>query len=132
MTHQHEVAIAKNRGQDVVEIVRHATGKLADRLHLGRLRNLALEPCLLVRVLETEQHRRLTKAADPGDRHDGIFVGLCLQPDHQVAAGLLSDRIAPDDFADRRLVLLDDDVARISGRAALGNARHAREGVVEK
>jgi hypothetical protein len=42
MAHQHQVAMADDRGQDVVEVVRDAAGELADRLHLGRLRNLAL------------------------------------------------------------------------------------------
>ena len=44
VAHQHQVASAEDRGQDVVEIVGDAAGELADRLHLGRLGDLALEP----------------------------------------------------------------------------------------
>ena len=43
VAHQHQVAMADDRGQDIVEIVRDAAGELADRLHLGRLGDLALE-----------------------------------------------------------------------------------------
>ena len=40
VAHQHQVAIAEDRGQDIVEIVGDAAGELADRLHLGRLGDL--------------------------------------------------------------------------------------------
>ena len=69
--------MADDRGQDIVEIVRDAAGELADRLHLGRLRDLALEPGLLAIVLEAEQHRRIAEPARAGDG----------QRDRLVAAG---------------------------------------------
>jgi hypothetical protein len=50
--HQHQVAMADDRGEDVVEIVSDSAGQLADGLHLRRLRDLALEPILLCIVLE--------------------------------------------------------------------------------
>src|SRR5208282_3624303 len=45
-----QVGIADDRGQDIVEIMGHATGKLSDRLHLLRLREIALQSPLLGRV----------------------------------------------------------------------------------
>ena len=63
MPHQHQVAVADDRGQDVVEIVRDAAGELADDLHLGRLRDLALELGLLAIVLEQQQHRGIAQPA---------------------------------------------------------------------
>src|SRR5208282_5210462 len=38
-----QIAIAQDDAQDVVEIMRHAAGQLADRLHLLRLAELRLE-----------------------------------------------------------------------------------------
>ena len=60
--------MADDRGQDVVEVVRDAAGELADRLHLGRLRDLPLELGFLAIVLEQQQHRRIAKPAQAGDR----------------------------------------------------------------
>ena len=62
---QHEVAIADDRGEDIVEIMRHPTCQLADRLHLGRLRHLPLEAGFLGRIDKAEQHRRLAQSAHP-------------------------------------------------------------------
>ena len=67
VAHQHQVAMADDRGQDVVEVVRDAAGELADRLHLGRLRDLALELGFLAIVLEQQQHRRIAEPAQAGD-----------------------------------------------------------------
>ena len=58
-------------GQHVVEVVRDAAGKLADRLHLLALRHLALERLLLGR-LDGIDDRRLfgaLAAGAVGDRH---------------------------------------------------------------
>ena len=63
VAHQHQVAMADDRGQDIVEVVRDAAGELADRLHLGRLRDLALELGFLAIVLEQQQHRRIAQPA---------------------------------------------------------------------
>src|SRR3546814_6271044 len=60
---------AEHRGQYIVEIMRDAARELADRLHLRRLRDLALEARFLARILEAEQHRRLAQPAHPDDAH---------------------------------------------------------------
>ena len=39
---RHELGVAGDDGQQVVEVVRHAAGEPADRLHLHRLRQLFL------------------------------------------------------------------------------------------
>ncbi len=43
VAHQQQVAVAVDRGQEVVEVVRDAAGELADRLHLLALHELRLE-----------------------------------------------------------------------------------------
>ena len=68
VAHHHQVAMADDRGQDIVEIVGDAAGELADRLHLGRLRDLALELGFLAIVLEQQQDRRVAETAQAGDR----------------------------------------------------------------
>ena len=47
MAHQKEFAIADDDGEQIVEIVRHAAGELAHRLHLLRLREFRLQRFLL-------------------------------------------------------------------------------------
>ena len=56
---QHQIAGAEDRGQHVVEIVRDAAGELPHRLHLRGLRDLPLEPRLLRRIGQAQQHRRV-------------------------------------------------------------------------
>ncbi len=58
------VDVAKNRCEDVVEIVRHAAGEPADRLHFLRLPQLTLELLALRDVLEVEEKMRLTGERD--------------------------------------------------------------------
>src|SRR3546814_12750086 len=60
---------AEHRGQYIVEIMRDTARELADRLHLRRLRDLALEARFLARILEAEQHRRLAQPAHSDDAH---------------------------------------------------------------
>ena len=43
MAHQHQVAMAENAGQDIVEIMRDAARQLPHCLHFCGLRDLALE-----------------------------------------------------------------------------------------
>ena len=61
-----DLAVAVDDGEQVVEIVRHAAGELADRLHLGGLGDLPLEPGFLAGVGQPEQYRRLAQPAYPG------------------------------------------------------------------
>ena len=111
--HQHQVAVADDRGQDVVEVVRDAAGELADRLHLGRLRDLALELGFLAIVLEQQQHRRVAKAAKPGDGQRDRLRRMPREPDGKVARHRRPARIAANRVGDGRLVFLDDQVAGI-------------------
>src|SRR3984957_4597844 len=61
----HEFAETENRAQDVVEVVRDATGPAPDRLHLGRL--LQLPPQLL--ALLFLHSLRLLRTFAAGDVH---------------------------------------------------------------
>src|SRR3546814_4749549 len=80
--------MAYDRGQYIVEVVRHAPGKLADRLHLGRLRHLPLELALLAIVLEREQHRRLAQPAHARQAERDRLVGLVAHAHGDVARHL--------------------------------------------
>ena len=63
---RHQLRIAADRGQQVVEVVRDAAGEPADRLHLLRLAQLVLELHTIADVVDRGQNRRL--AAELGDR----------------------------------------------------------------
>ena len=56
MAHQEEFAIADDDGQQIVEVMRHAAGELAHRLHLLRLREFGFERLLLGDVDQIEDH----------------------------------------------------------------------------
>src|SRR3546814_10754958 len=121
---------AEHRGQYIVEIMRDAARELADRLHLRRLRDLALEARFLARILEAEQHRRLAQPAHPDDAHRYRIAALPREADRQVAADLLPAAVAADHVGKRPLVLADDDVAGIARHPAFGQARGAHESAV--
>ncbi len=122
--------MADDRGQYVVEIVRDAAGKLADRLHLGLLRDLALEARLLAIVLEAEQHRRLAEPAHAGEAERHRFLGLDAQPHLQVARHLRTDGVAAHRIGDCGLVFRHHEVAGIAGPGAVRDARRPAEGLV--
>ncbi len=112
VAHQHEVAIADDRGQDVVEVVGDAAGELADGLHLRGLGDLALEAILLAIVLEREQDGGVAEAAGTGDGERDRLVGPGLQPHRDVARHGRAAGEAADGVGDGSLVLVDDEVAR--------------------
>ena len=113
MPHQHEVAMADDCGQDVVEIVRDPAGELADDLHLGRLRDLALELGFLAIVLEQQQDRGVAEATQAGDGQRDGLGRLAGEPDRKVARHGRPAGVAPDRIGDGGLVFLDHQVARI-------------------
>ena len=130
--HQHQVAMADDRGQDVVEIVRDAAGELADRLHLGRLGDLPLELGFLAIVLEQQQHRRIAEPAQAGDGQRDRLLRLAREADGEVARHGRAARVAANGVGDRRLVLLDDEVAGIDRLGIALDARGAAEGLVHR
>ena len=111
--HQHQVAMADDRGQDIVEVVRDAAGELADDLHLGRLGDLALELGFLAIVLEQQKHRGVAEAAQAGDGQRHRLGRLADETDREVARHGRPARVAADRVGDRGLVLLDHEVAGI-------------------
>ena len=91
-----ELAVAADRGQQVVEVVRHAAGELADGLHLLRLPQLALEADPLLLGLSARRD-----VLEHGDRK--------LRPRESVAHE--RDRVvAPDDLAALRQAALLEPV----------------------
>ena len=105
--------MADDRGQDVVEVVRDAAGELADRLHLGRLRDLALQFGFLAIVLEQQQHRGIAQPAQAGDGQRDRLGRLLAEADREVARHRRPARIAPHRVGHRGLVFLDHQVAGI-------------------
>ncbi len=80
--HQQQVAEADHRGQQIVEIVRHPAGKLADGLHFLRLCELDFE-VLLLGDLDEVQHQAAVAAfrpAEPRQKHDAGLVAGVLEP----------------------------------------------------
>ena len=116
VAHHHQVAMADDRGQDIVEIMRHAAGQLADRLHFGRLRNLALQFGFLAIVLEQDQHRRIAQPAKARNRQRDRLTRLGIEADRQIARHRRAARIAPHRIGHRSLILLGHQIARIDGR----------------
>ncbi len=140
MAHQDQVAMAEHRRQDIVEIMRHAAGELAHRLHLCGLRHLPLEAPFLGAVLEAEQHRRLAQPARGRDGERDRLLRTVAQPHRDVArqqrpmadrsGGRLRRCEPPHRVRHRGLVLLDHQIARIDGPLGLGHAGGAQEGLV--
>ena len=130
VAHHHQVAMADDRGQDIVEIMRDAAGELAHRLHLGRLQHLPLELRFLAIVLEAEQHRRLAQPLGAGDGQRHRLLRPPAQPHREIARHAVPGGEAAHRVGDRRLVLLDDEIAgiehRLPGRDRRRRARTPR------
>jgi len=71
MVRQQKISVAKNAGEQIIEIMRDAAGELADFLHLLLLRDLLLQRALLGRV-DCIYHDRIRATAVPlaGRGHD--------------------------------------------------------------
>ena len=110
--------------------MRDAARQLADRLHLGRLRDFPLQARLLRIVLEAEEHGGIAQPARAGDGERHGLVRMVLQPHRHVGGVGGAAREATDRVGDRGLVLAHHQVARIDGRVAAADAGGAREGVV--
>jgi hypothetical protein len=65
---QQQVAMAGDRGQEVVEVMRHAAGKLTHRLHLLALHELLFKALEFGRVMQNRQQRRARGIGDPAER----------------------------------------------------------------
>ncbi len=68
LSHAQQRSMPVDDGEDVVEIMRHAAGELADSLHLLRLAQLFLQPPLQRHIAEQTQH----KQGPPGNFHKGM------------------------------------------------------------
>ena len=61
---QQNLAIAVDDGQQVIEIVRDASGQHAHRFHFGGLPELFFEPIALGHILEHGEHRQPAAVGD--------------------------------------------------------------------
>ena len=127
MAQQHQVAIADDGSQHIVEIMRHAAGKLPHRLHLGRLRHLPLEPRLLRRVDQAQQHCRFAQTAHPGKAKRNRFVRHPPQAHRHVPRTRRALRKAAHRVDQRSLVFADHQIGRIGRQRLAFNACCALE-----
>ena len=128
VAHQQEVAVAVDRGQQVVEVVGDAAGELADRLHLLALDELRLEGLELGGVGEDgEQRRRAVEhGAGEGDLQEDLLAVGGAAGDLGAAEGAAAGGVgeALGDRAAEALDQLGDVDARAGrGRRAAGGRR---------
>ena len=127
MAQQHQVAIADDGGEHIVEIMRHAAGQLPNRLHLGRLRHLPPEARFLAGVRQAEQHRRFAKAPHPGKPKADRLVRLAAQAHRDIAAagGALPE--TTHRIGHRRLVARDHQVGWVRRQGTPLQTRRTNE-----
>ena len=74
--HEHQFGVAAHDGQEVVEIMRHAAGELADGFHLLRLAELGLQPAAFGDVAEGPDSP-VVGSVVAQHRRGGIGAGWC-------------------------------------------------------
>ena len=105
-----QLEIAEHRGQQVVEVVRHAAGELADRFQLLQLAQLVLGAGAL------------------GDLRQQLVMGMLelggalLDPALELVVGLLQPELALPQILEQRARLV------LAAAAPYGRARHAHQG----
>jgi hypothetical protein len=87
-----------------------------NRLHLGRLRDLALELGFLAIVLEQQENAGLTKVAEARDSQRDRLARLVRQANGKVARHRRAAAVAAHRIGHRGLVFLDHQVARKGGK----------------
>ena len=113
MTHQNQVTMPQNAGEDVVEVMRDAAGKLPDSLHLGGLRDLFLEARFLAGILDRHQHGCFAQPFGAGDGQRDRFFGQADKTDCDIAADGLTHGISAHRICHSGFVFPDDEIARI-------------------
>ena len=132
MAQQHQIAGTQDRGQHIVEIVRHPASQLAHGLHLGRLGDLALEPGFLGAVGNAQQDGSLTQPAHPCEaKRDRVFR-LGAKPDCKIARRRWALGEAADCIRNRALVFLHHQIGRIGWRHLTLTPGSAHEGRIGK
>ena len=127
---EHEIAIADDGGQHIVEVMRDTACQLADGLHLGGLRNLAAQTLFLGGIGDREQHRRIAQPAHTGesDRHRLFLVAG--KPHGHVAARRRALGEAAHGVGNGGLVLAHDEVGGELRQALLLALDRAQESLV--
>ncbi len=120
VAHQQQVAVAVDRGQEVVEVVGDAAGELADRLHLLALDELGLEGLELGGVGEDREQRRgaVEHGAGEGDLQEHLLAVGGAAGDLGAAEGAALDRVG-EALGDRAAEALDQIGEADAGRGAL-------------
>ena len=117
MALQQQVAVANDRSQKVVEVVRDAAGQLTDGLHLLGLRELRFEVLLLRRVHDVDNEIRFER--DHVARFPGVHLhdlhGWTVKPDFKGDKGR---------FAGPQVVKLSLQFAAITLDDEFGQWRH--------
>ena len=130
----HQIDVAEDRGEQVVEVVRDAAGETPDRLHLLRLRELRLERPPFGRVLDQQLENlgaaglgRLEAAAD-ANRDGRVVAARPVRVGAQHPAGM-PDAIDEREKGDRIVV---DLVGKADAHQAVDRRRaeQLREGRV--
>ena len=128
VAHQQEVAVAVDRGQEVVEVVGDAAGELADRLHLLALDELRLEGLELGGVGEDREQRRraVEHGAGEGDLQEDLLAVGGAAGDLGAAEGAAAGGVG-EALGDRAAEALDQvgdvDAGRSRARRAAGARR---------
>ena len=124
--------MADDRGQNIVEIMRHAPGQLPDGLHFGRLCDLALQFRFFAIVANGQQHSRFAEPANAGNAERNRFFPSIAQSHREIARLWRTAGVATHGIGDRRLVVADHQVTRIKRLLLLANACGFGKGLVEE
>ena len=127
---QHKVAIADDRSEHIVEIMRHAACQLTHRLHLGGLRDLAPQALLFRRVGQGQEDRRIAQPAHPGEPDAHRLFLVAPQSHRHVAARRDALGKASYGVGDRRLVFGDDKVGGKLGQTGFFPIDSAQERLI--
>ena len=132
MAEQHQVAMADDRRQDIVEVMGHTAGQLSDGLHLCRLGDLALQFRFLAIVADREQDCRIAQPAHAGNAQRDRLLPAVTQAHRKIAGHRGAAGIAPDGIGDRGLVITNHQIAGIERLFALPHAGSPGKRLVEE
>ena len=132
MAQQHQIAISEDRGQDIVEIMRHAAGKLTDRLHFGGLGDLPFKLRFLAIVLQAQQDSRIAQPADARNRQRNRLVRIAFQSDGDVTRHGLAAGVTPDRIGNGRFVLGNHQIAGIRRQSIRLYSSNTGKGIIGK
>ena len=131
-----QLAVARDRGQEVVEVVRDAAGQPADRLQLLRLAEILLEAVALGHVLDLgdEVERVVVRVPDEGDgeeHRDEVALAVDIALLQLVPARLAREEPAHVGEVGLEVVRMRDVLEHAREQLVLGVADDLAEGPVD-